>query len=204
MGAWSCRAGPGLAGGYLRPGPGARKKLMAHKWYIVHTYSGFENKVKDALEERVKRYSLEAFLSEIVVPTEKVVEVVKGERRTSSRKVFPGYILVRMELNNETWHLVTDTPKVTGFVGGVEQPVPLPDAEAQKIIRDMEERALKPIPKYSFEKGDGVIVTEGPFANFHGVVDEVKPEKGKVRVMVSIFGRSTPVELEFTHVQKAG
>jgi len=177
---------------------------MAQRWYIVHTYSGFEAKVKLALEERIRQQGWEELITEIVVPTEQVVEVVKGERKTSSRKVFPGYILLRMELNNDTWHLVQNTPKVTGFVGGLENPTPLPDAEAEKIIRQVEERAQKPIPKYSYDKGDQVIVTDGPFANFHGIIDEVKPEKGKVRVLVSIFGRSTPVELEFTHVQKAG
>jgi transcriptional antiterminator NusG len=177
---------------------------MSHKWYIVHTYSGFEAKVKTALLERIRQSGMEELISSVVVPTERVVEVVKGERKTSSRKVFPGYILVQMELNNDSWHLVQDTPKVTGFVGGAENPVPLPDAEAEKIIRQMEERAQKPVPKYTYEKGDEVIVTDGPFANFHGMVDEVKPEKGKVRVLVSIFGRSTPVEIEFQHVQKAG
>ncbi len=177
---------------------------MAHKWYIVHTYSGYENKVKAALEERIRQYGMEEFFSDVVVPTEKVIEVVKGERRTSSRKVFPGYILVKMELNKDSWHLVQDTPRVTGFVGGLQNPVPLSDAEADKIIRQMEERELNPVPKYNFEVGDSVIVTEGPFTNFHGVIDEVRPEKGKVRVMVSIFGRSTPVELEFGHIQKAG
>ncbi len=177
---------------------------MAHKWYIVHTYSGYEAKVKAALEERIEQYGLKDYFSQIVVPTEKVVEIVKGERRTSSRKVFPGYILIKMELNNNSWHLVQDTPRVTGFVGGMENPTPLSDEEAEKIIREMEERSQKPIPKYSYKKGDKVTVTEGPFANFHGVVEEVKPEKGKVRVLVSIFGRSTPVELEFGHVQKAG
>ncbi len=176
---------------------------MAHNWYIVHTYSGFEHKVKDALEERIKQYHMEDFFSKIVVPTEKVVEVVKGQRRTSSRKVFPGYILVNMDLNDHSWHLVKDTPKVTGFVGGDRNPVPLSDEEANKIIKEMEERSQKPIPKYSFSKGDQVVVTGGPFANFHGVIEEVKPEKGKVKVMVSIFGRFTPVELEFAHVQKA-
>jgi len=177
---------------------------MAHKWYIVHTYSGFEHKVKDALEERIKQHQMEDYFSQIVVPTEKVVEVVKGQRRTSSRKIFPGYILVKMDLNDRSWHLVKDTPKVTGFVGGDRNPVPLPDDEAERIIKEMEERSQKPIPKYNFNPGDQVVVTGGPFANFHGVVDEVRPEKGKVRVMVSIFGRFTPVELEFAHVQKAG
>ena len=177
---------------------------MAHKWYIVHTYSGFENKVKASLEERIRQFGMEDRFSAIIVPTEKVVEVVKGERRTSARKVYPGYILIKMDFNKETWHLVQDTPKVTGFVGGEVNPVPLPDQEAEKIIKQMEERSLNPRPKYDYEKGDKVIVTEGPFANFTGMVEEVKPEKGKVRVLVSIFGRSTPVELEFGHIQKAG
>ncbi len=177
---------------------------MEHKWYIVHTYSGFENKVKLSLEERIRQHGMEEYFSGVVVPTEKVVEVLRGERRTSSRKVFPGYILVHMYLNDYTWHLVQDTPKVTGFIGGLENPVALPDKDAEKIIHQMEERALTPIPKHSYEKGDHVTVTDGPFANFSGVVDEVRPEKGKIRVLVSIFGRSTPVELEFQHVQKSG
>ncbi len=177
---------------------------MEHKWYIVHTYSGFEHKVKASIEERIKQHGMEEYFSDIVVPMEKVVEILGGERRTSSRKVFPGYILVHMELNDKSWHLVQDTPKVTGFIGGLKNPVPLSDEEAEHIIRQMEERELKPVPKYSFEKGDHVTVTEGPFANFNGVVDKVSPEKGKIRVLVSIFGRSTPVELEFGSVQKAG
>jgi len=177
---------------------------MAHKWYIVHTYSGFEHRVKVSIEERIKQYGMEEYFSGIVVPMEKVVEILRGERRTSSRKIFPGYILVRMELNDNSWHLVQDTPKVTGFIGDLQNPAPLSDEEAEKIIRQMEERALKPVPKYSFEKGDHVIVTDGPFANFNGVVDMVSPERGKIRVLISVFGRSTPVELEFGHVQKAG
>ncbi len=177
---------------------------MDKKWYIVHTYSGYEQRVKVTLEERIKRYNLEDRFGGIIVPIEKVVEVVGGKRRTASRKVYPGYILVNMELDNETWHLVHNTPRVTGFVGGKNTPVPLSDAEADKIIKQMEELSQKPVPKYKFEKGDEVVVTEGPFANFHGVIDEVRPEKGKVRVMVSIFGRATPVELEFAHVSKAG
>lgn len=177
---------------------------MSFHWYIVHTYSGFESRVKESLTERIKRNGVEGFFDEIVVPTENVVEVIKGKRKTSSRKVYPGYILVRMELNDQSMHLVQDTPKVSGFVGGHNKPVPLPEHEAEKIIRQMQERTETPIPKYSYQKGENVIVTEGPFANFNGVIDEVKPEKGKIRVMVSIFGRSTPVELEFGHVQKAG
>lgn len=175
---------------------------MAHKWYIVHTYSGYEQKAKTSLEERIKSLKQEEFFSEVLVPTERVVELVKGEKKTSLRKFYPGYILVRMELTDETWHTVKNTPKITGFVGGKEWPAPLPDEEAQKIIDQMKEGALKPKPKFLFEKGDEVRVIDGPFTNFNGIVDEVKPEKGKLRVLVSIFGRSTPVELEFVQVSK--
>lgn len=175
---------------------------MEHKWYIVHTYSGAEEKVKTALEEQIKALGKEAFFSEILVPTEKVVELVKGERKTSPRKFYPGYILVRMELNDETWHLVKNTPKVTGFVGEKNRPVPISDEEAQKVIDQMNEGAIKPKPKFYFEEGDEVRVIDGPFSNFNGVVEEVKPDKGKIRVLISIFGRATPVELDFVQVAK--
>lgn len=175
---------------------------MAFRWYIVHTYSGFEHRVKVALEERIKSLSKEEFFSEILVPTEKVVELIKGERKTSARKFYPGYILIRMEMNDETWHLVKSTPKVTGFVGGADSPTSISDEEAQKIIDQMIAGALKPKPKFQFERGDEVKVIDGPFTNFHGTVDEVNPDKGKVRVLISIFGRSTPVELEFVQVSK--
>lgn len=175
---------------------------MAKKWYIVHTYSGFEHKVKSSLEERIKAEHKEAFFGQILVPTEKVIELVKGQRKASSRKFYPGYILVQMELNDETWHLVRHTPKVTGFIGSQERPIPLTDEEAEAIITQMEEGIQKPRPKYRFEKGDEVRVVDGPFANFNGILDEVMPDKGKVRVLVSIFGRSTPVELDFVQVNR--
>lgn len=175
---------------------------VAKQWYIVHTYSGFEHKVKSALEERIKAEGREALFGQILVPTEKVIEMVKGQRKTSSRKFYPGYILVQMELNDETWHLVRHTPKVTGFIGSQERPISLSDDEAQTIIQQMEEGTQKPQPKFRFEKGDEVRVTEGPFATFNGIIDEVMPEKGKVRVLVSIFGRTTPVELDFVHVNR--
>ncbi|MEJ5349936.1 MAG: transcription termination/antitermination protein NusG [Desulfosoma sp.] len=175
---------------------------MAKQWYIVHTYSGFEHKVKASLEERIKAAGKSEYFGQILVPTEKVVELVKGERRASSRKFYPGYILVQMELNDETWHLVRHTPKVTGFIGSQEKPIPLTDEEAQAILQQMQEGVQKPRPKYQFEKGDEVRVVDGPFTSFHGVVDQVIPEKGKVRVLVSIFGRSTPVELDFVQVQR--
>ncbi|NLI81737.1 MAG: transcription termination/antitermination protein NusG [Deltaproteobacteria bacterium] len=175
---------------------------MGKKWYIVHTYSGFEQKVKTALEERIKSEGKEAQFGQILVPTEKVIELVKGQRKASSRKFYPGYILVQMELDDETWHLVRHTPKVTGFIGSQERPIPLSDEEAGAIIQQVEEGIQKPRPKYRFEKGDEVRVVDGPFANFNGTVDEVMPDKGKVRVLVSIFGRSTPVELDFVQVNR--
>ena len=175
---------------------------MARHWYIVHTYSGFEEQVKTGMLERVKNAGQEEMFGEILVPTEQVVEMVKGARKTSSRKFFPGYILVNVDLNDETWHTVRDTPKVTGFVGNDMNPVPLSDEEAMKIIGRIKDGALKPKPKVSFEHGDVVRVIDGPFNNFQGVVDEVFPEKGRVRVMVSIFGRETPVELEYIQVSR--
>jgi transcriptional antiterminator NusG len=175
---------------------------VAKYWYIVHTYSGFEHKVKAALEERVKTAGKQDFLGRVLVPTEKVIELVKGQRKASSRKFYPGYILVEMELNDDMWHLVRHTPKVTGFIGSKDRPIPLSEQEAEGIIAQMEEGIQKPRPKYRFEKGDEVAVVDGPFASFNGVVDEVMPEKGKVRVLVSIFGRSTPVELDFVQVNR--
>lgn len=175
---------------------------MAHKWYVVHTYSGYENKVKAALEDRIKSFGREDYFSEILIPSEKVVELVKGERKTSTRKFFPGYIFVKMELNDETWHIVKNTPKVTGFIGSRTEPTPISDGEVEEIIQQINEGVLKPKPKFVFEKGDSVRVIDGPFLNFNGVVDEVRPEKGKVRVLVSIFGRPTPVELDFVQVAK--
>lgn len=175
---------------------------MAQKWYVVHTYSGFEKKVKAALEERARSRGLQDLITEVLVPTEQIEEVVKGQKRISQRKFYPGYVLVRMELNDDTWHLVKETPKVTGFIGSRQEPVAIPDAEAEKIIAQIKEGALKPKPKIVFEVGDKVRVTEGPFTNFSGVVDEVKGEKGRVRVMISVFGRPTPVELEFSQLEK--
>ena len=174
---------------------------MAKKWYGVHTYSGFENKVRLSLVERIKNLQLEDLFGEVLIPSETVVELKKGEKRTSSRKFFPGYILVNMELNDETWHVVKETSKVTGFVGG-NNPVAIPEEEINKITRRIEEGAEKPRPKVLFEVGETVRVTDGPFLNFSGVVEDVKPDKGKLRVMVSIFGRATPVELEFMQVEK--
>ncbi len=175
---------------------------MGKKWYIIHTYSGFEQKVKSAISERAKSRGLEHLVDEVLVPTETVEEMVKGERKLSSRKFYPGYVLVHMEMTDESWHLVKDTPKVTGFIGSKDEPVAIPEEDAAKIIAQMQEGVLRPKPKIKFETGDKVQVTDGPFANFTGVVDEVRPDRGRVRVMISVFGRPTPVELEFTQLEK--
>jgi transcriptional antiterminator NusG len=176
--------------------------LMAQQWYVVHTYSGFENRAKQNLEERIKNLGKGDFFSTILVPTETVVELVKGKRKTSQRKIFPGYILVKMELNEETWHLVKETPKVTGFVGDRSNPVAIPDQEVEGIKNQMSEGPLRPKHRMTFEKGDQVQVVDGPFSNFNGLVEAVNPDKGKVRVLVSIFGRSTPVDVEYWQLER--
>ena len=175
---------------------------MELKWYIVHTYSGFENKVKKTLEERIKNLGQEDRFGKVLVPTEQVVELRQGQKRTSSRKFYPGYILVQMHLDDDTWHTVRNTAKVTGFVGGEVKPTPIPDEEAERIIQQMQEGVSKPKPRYQFEEGDEVRVVDGPFNNFNGIVEEVKPDKEKLRVLITIFGRATPVELEFIQVNK--
>jgi len=175
---------------------------LSLKWYIVHVYSGFENKVMNALTERAAGSTHPEKFGEVLVPTEQVVELVKGKRKESSRKFYPGYILVQMELDDETWHIVNDTAKVTGFLGGREKPTPISDAEANAILNRMEAGKNKPQPKYSFEEGDEVRVIDGPFTNFNGSVEYVNHEKGKLKVLVSIFGRPTPVELDFVQVSK--
>ncbi|MBW2610386.1 MAG: transcription termination/antitermination protein NusG [Deltaproteobacteria bacterium] len=172
------------------------------KWYVVHTYSGFEHKVQAALEERIKSMNQEEYFGKILVPTEQVVELKKGQKKTYARKFYPGYIMVQMVLNDETWHTVRNTAKVTGFIGGGSRPSPVPDEDAEKIVRQMEEGIAKPKPRYSFEEGDEVRVIDGPFNNFQGTVEEVKPDKEKLRVLITIFGRSTPVELDFIQVNK--
>jgi transcriptional antiterminator NusG len=171
-------------------------------WYVVHTYSGFENKAKLALEERIKSGKKEAFFGEVIVPEENVVELVKGQKKTTKRRFFPGYILVKMILNEETWHIVKNTPKITGFVGDRLKPVPVPESEVQKMTNRIAEGQVKPRPRISFAEGENVRVIDGPFSNFNGIVEDVNPDKGKVKVLVSIFGRSTPVELDFIQVEK--
>src|SRR3954470_604717 len=180
----------------------AEPKKIDKKWYVVHTYSGFENKAKKSLEEKIKQNALEEFFGDILIPMENVVEMVKGEKRASKRKFFPGYILVQMELNDRTWHLVKNTPKITGFVGNATKPPAVSEHEIARLTTQLSEGALKPKPKVEFEEGDSVRVVDGPFSNFNGTVEEVNPDKGRVRVLVSIFGRATPVELDFMQVEK--
>jgi transcriptional antiterminator NusG len=178
---------------------------MALRWYVVQAYSGFEKSVKRSLEERFAHApaSLQAHFGEVLVPTEEVVEMREGQKCKSDRKLFPGYVLVQMEMNDESWHLVKNVPKVMGFIGGTkEQPTPLSDQEIQAILQRVQEGAEKPRPKVLFEVGEVVRVTKGPFADFNGVVEEVNYEKNRLRVAVLIFGRSTPVELEFGQVEK--
>lgn len=176
---------------------------MVMSWYVVHTYAGYEQKAKQALEERVKSSKMLDLFEEILIPSEPVLEVKKGSKKTSSRKFFPGYILVKMELNDKTWHLVKSTPKITGFVGSSINPPMVPEEEVRRITKQIEDGTLKPKPKVKFEKGETVRVVSGPFNTFTGMVDEVSPEKGKLKVLVSIFGRSTPIELDFTQVEKS-
>jgi len=176
---------------------------MEKKWYVVHTYSGYEHKAKAALEERVKALGKTEEFGDVLVPAEKVVELVKGRKKTSSRKFFPGYILVNMALNDETWHVVKATPKVTGFVGDARNPSPISENEVREITQQMAEGAARPKPKVQFEAGESVKVIDGPFQDFNGVVEDVKADKGKLRVLISIFGRATPVELDFVQVERA-
>jgi len=176
---------------------------MALRWYVVHAYSGFENQVKRSLEERIKRSGLDDMFGEILVPTEEVVEMREGQKRKSDRKFFPGYVLVQMDMNDETWHLVKDVPRVMGFIGGTsDRPAPITEREAQSILDRVQEGVEKPRPKVLYEPGEVVRITEGPFNDFNGVVEEVDYEKSRLRVAVLIFGRSTPVDLEFGQVEK--
>ena len=172
------------------------------KWYVVNAYSGFELKAKQALEERIRLNNMSDLFGEIRVPQETVVEMVKGQKKTSTRKFFPGYILVQMVLNQDTWHLVKETPKVSGFVGDATDPMPLSEDEVGRITAQVEEGAASPRSKMSFEQGETVKVIDGPFSDFTGTIEEVRPEKGKVRVLISIFGRATPVELDFMQIER--
>lgn len=176
---------------------------MEKNWYVVHTYSGFEKKVKDAIEERVKSLGLQDRISKILIPTEEVIEIRGGEKKVSTKKFYPGYILIEMEMDDETWHLVKSTPKVTGFVGGGTSPVPLTTEELETIVKQIEVGATLPKVKIQFRRGENVRIIDGPFTNFTGIIDDINPEQGKLRVLVSIFGRETPVELDFLQVESA-
>ncbi len=176
---------------------------MAHRWYVVHAYSGYEQQVCRSLQERIDRFEMQDSFGEVLVPKETVVEMKKGQKRTSERKFFPGYVLVQMEMNDKTWHLVKSVPKVLGFIGGTaENPAPITEREANAILQQIQEGENKPQPKTMYDVGEVVRVVDGPFADFDGEVEEVNYEKSRMRVAVSIFGRSTPVELEFSQIEK--
>lgn len=175
---------------------------MAQRWYVIHVYSGFERKVSEAIREQAERKAMDDLITEVMVPTEEVVELRRGQKVNSERKFFPGYVLVKMELTDETWHLVTNTPKVTGFLGGKGRPMPISDREAEQLIRQVQEGVERPKPSVTFEIGEVVRVSDGPFTSFNGTVEEVDEERARLKVAVSIFGRSTPVELEYAQVEK--
>ena len=178
---------------------------MTKRWYVVHAYSGFEKSVARTLEERIRRAGMQESFGKILVPTEEVVEMRSGQKNISQRKFFPGYVLVEMDMNDEAWHLVKNTAKVTGFVGAAhgKKPPPITEKEVQEILQQMQDGVEKPKPKVLFEVGESVRVKEGPFTDFHGLVEDVNYDKSKMRVSVTIFGRATPVELEFGQVEKA-
>jgi transcription termination/antitermination protein NusG len=173
------------------------------RWYIIHTYSGYEQRVEQTIQEMIRTNIAGGLIEEVIVPTEKVVEMAKGQKKTSTRKFYPGYVLVKLVLNDHTWYLVQSIPRVTGFVGSKDKPTPLSEAEAKKILATIEDRKEQPRPKFHFERGDEVRVIDGPFTNFNGMVEDVNYDKGKLRVSVSIFGRQTPVELDFVQVTKS-
>jgi transcriptional antiterminator NusG len=175
---------------------------MASRWYVIHVYSGFEKKVAQAIREQAEQKGLSDRFEQILVPTEEVVELKRGAKVSSERKFFPGYVLIKMDLNDETWHLVKNTAKVTGFLGGRGRPSPISEAEAARIMRQVQEGIERPKPSITFEIGEQVRVSDGPFTSFNGVVEEVDEEKSRLKVAVSIFGRATPVELEYSQVEK--
>lgn len=176
---------------------------MAKRWYVLHVYSGFEQKVSDAIFEKAEKSGVRDYIEDIMIPTEEVIEVKRGQRVNAERKFFPGYVLIKMEMNDDVWHLVKNVPKVTGFLGANNKPAPMTNKEAEQLIKQMEEGIDRPRPSVMYDIGEEVKVTDGPFASFNGVVEEIDEDKQKLKVSVSIFGRSTPVELEYTQVEKS-
>lgn len=175
---------------------------MAARWYVLHVYSGFENKVAETIREKARKQGLEEKVEEIMVPTEEVVETKRGQRVAAERKFFPGYVLAKLDLSDDVWHMIKDTPKVTGFLGGGNKPVPISNSEAERMLKQIQEGVERPRPSIMFDIGEEVKVADGPFASFNGVVEEIDEDKGKLKVSVSIFGRATPVELEYGQVEK--
>jgi len=175
---------------------------MAMRWYVLHVYSGYEQKVKEAIEEKARKLKLQDYLGEIMVPTEEVVEVKRGKKVNSERKFFPGYVLIKLDLNDQVWHMVKDTPKVTDFLGANNKPAPVSQREAEALMKQIQEGVDSPRPSVTFDIGEEIKVADGPFASFNGTVEEVDEDKGKLKVSVSIFGRATPVELDYAQVEK--
>lgn len=176
---------------------------MALRWYVLHVYSGFESKVAEAIKDKAKKKGLEDKVEDILIPKEEVVEVKRGQKVSTERKVFPGYVLAKLDMNDDVWHMIKDTPKVTGFLGAANKPSPISEKEAARLLQQLQDGIEKPRASISFDIGEEVRVSEGPFASFTGTVEEIDEEKAKLKVSVSIFGRATPVELEFSQVEKA-
>ncbi len=181
---------------------GENSKMSKKRWYVLHVYSGFENKVSEAIMEKARKKGLADYIEEIMVPTEEVVEVKRGQRVNTERKFFPGYVLAKLDLNDDVWHLIKDTPKVTGFLGAGNRPSPISNKEAESLMKQIQEGVDRPRPSVVYDIGEEVKVIDGPFASFNGTVEDLDEEKAKLKVSVSIFGRATPVELEYSQVEK--